>query len=55
MFPQSLMVQINLGDTAVQKGDLALAAACYERALAIEPGNPIATKNLESVRTKIGK
>jgi tetratricopeptide (TPR) repeat protein len=55
MFPQSVMVQINLGDTAVQKGDLALAAAFYERALAIEPGNPIATKNLESVRTKIGK
>jgi hypothetical protein len=55
MFPKSVMVQINLGDTAVQKGDLALAATFYMRALEIEPGNAIAARSLEAVRGKIGK
>lgn len=55
MFPTSALVQINLGDTAVLKGDLALAERSYTRALEIEPANDVAAKGLETVRAKIGK
>lgn len=52
MFPKSAMVQINLGDTAQQKGDLAGAAAAYTRALEIEPGNPVAAKALAALKRR---
>jgi hypothetical protein len=55
MFPKSAMVQINLGDTAAQKGDLALAERFYTGALALDPGSAIAAKSLEAVRARMRK
>jgi tetratricopeptide (TPR) repeat protein len=55
MFPKSAAALIDLGDTAVQKGDLALAEGFYVRALDREPGNAIAAKSLEDVRSRIKK
>lgn len=52
MFPKSAMVQINLGDTAAQKGDLPLAESFYKRALEIDPANALAAKSLEAVRSR---
>jgi tetratricopeptide (TPR) repeat protein len=52
IFPKSAMVQIVLGDTAAQKGDLALAEASYLRALELDPGNAFAAKSLEMIKAK---
>lgn len=55
MFPKSVMVQINMGDTAAQKGDLPLAESFYKRALEIDPANAFAAKSLEAVRARMRK
>jgi hypothetical protein len=55
MFPKSAMVQIHLGDTAAQKGELPLAESYYERAIEIDPANAFAAKSLETVRARMKK
>jgi hypothetical protein len=55
MFPKSAMVQIQLGDTAAQKGDLPLAESYYKRATEIDPANAFAAKSLEAVRARMKK
>jgi tetratricopeptide (TPR) repeat protein len=52
MFPQSAMTQLHLGDTALQKGDLTLAEGFYKRVLELEPGNAMALKALENIKSK---
>jgi len=55
MFPKSAVVQIHLGDTAAQKGDLPLAESFYKRAIEIDPANAFAAKSLEAVRARLKK
>lgn len=55
MFPKSAMVQIHLGDTAAQKGDLPLAESFYKRATEGDPANAFAAKSLEAVRARMKK
>ena len=55
MFPKSAMVQVHLGDTAAQKGDLPLAESFYKRAIEIDPANAFAAKSLEAVRARMKK
>ena len=55
MFPASADAQVNLGDTAVQAGNLDLAEASYTRALELAPGHPFAAKALDSLRAKRNK
>lgn len=52
MFPKSANTQVLIGDIALQKGDLAVAEAAYQRALEIEPGHPAATKGLAAAKAK---
>jgi len=52
MFPASADAQVNLGDTAVQMGNLDLAETSYTRALELAPGHPAAAKALDNVRAK---
>jgi tetratricopeptide (TPR) repeat protein len=55
MFPKSAMVQISLGDTAAQKGDLPLAESAFKRALELDPSNAFAAKSLAIVRERMKK
>ena len=52
MFPKSVNVHLTLGDGALQKGDLAVAEAAFQRALELEPGNAFATKSLAAIKAK---
>ena len=52
IFPKSAMVQAALGDMAMQKGDLALAESAFLRAVELDPGNAMALKALEIIKTK---
>jgi tetratricopeptide (TPR) repeat protein len=52
MFPRSADAQANLGDAAMQMGDLDLAETSYKRALELAPGHPAAANGLDVVRTK---
>ena len=55
MFPKSAAVQVNLGDTAMQKGEPALAEGFYKRALELDPQNVAARKSLDALAAKKGK
>lgn len=44
----------NLGNTAFRAGDLGSAVLAYERALALEPAHPEATRNLQVARERAG-
>lgn len=50
IFPKSVGTQMNLGDTALQKGDKAAAAGFYQRALELDPANAAAKKALENLK-----
>ena len=50
LFPRSAAVQLNLGEAAIEKGDMALAEAAFKRALEIEPGNADATRGLDRIK-----
>lgn len=52
MFPKSANAHANLGDAAMQKGDLTAAEAAYQRALELEPGHPAATNGLATIKAK---
>ena len=55
MFPKSAMIQLILGDTAAQKGDLPLAESFFKRALELDPTNTFATRSLANIREKMKK
>lgn len=55
IFPSSAAAQMNLGGTAVQNNDLALAQESYERALQLDPANAVARKALEALKAKRAK
>lgn len=50
IFPKSANLQVLLGELAVQKGDTALAAGYYKRALELDPDNAAAKKALENLK-----
>jgi len=52
LFPKSADAQVNLGDTAMQIGNLDLAETSYQRALELAPGHPAAAKALDNVKAK---
>lgn len=53
--PRWVEPHINLGTLLYEQGDREEAARCYERAVALEPANPLAHFNLGSVLDELGQ